>query len=552
MPCETGESIKWVDFYELGERLDLLQATLDIPPLARVNFASTSDEPWAIPGTQFVDWWQWFSVDVTGSAAAITASFLGDSTMNVYTFPSYATQLNNMSDSTTPELRFVSDADNCWCKTVFEVIPAAVSSGRRLHADGSQAASSQGCCQTIDVPEVGSNLDYDQNFIPAGWVANNLSATAAPGAPFFLDIPKCEGVADGCRLYFAENSPGSGNYELRGAGRRLTGKLTWVIRKAYMDKLAEAVDTITSLVGVRCGKLGVADYYGDGLCAEYAYTINTGCTAQVNESTRPDPHFGIYRLLLNYAWGSMPGVPGTLSTDDCLEDCYPWNPCGEEETCADGVKVYCQTLKDFETIVTKMEEGLGPWVNSVNYCCINPGVSLEVARAIGIIDDAGDENERNLSISISFQVGASSSQPSTWAVSNSSPSGSFASTGGVPHKTDCEAAGFDYGCDVYSVNVTWDHDVFVVSADNTVTTEVTVTGNFEGAPFGGNWKAVGSTYTTSFTPELVDEAFVSLGDFLDSSISVAMSVEPGVTGNGAADARVYLYYNIVFVPVFIP
>lgn len=333
--CIENERIEWAHFYEIGRKLDLAAATLRIPNY--IPLAALPDQAWLSPtAVAASDAYVYFtfaaSVVADPDGPLITGQYLAQG-ITPYALPDALPQL-----AVGESLYFVSDKDNCWCKTIFKVLP-----GPRLER---LDAAVMACCQTLNVPQIGARMGYGQNFIPAAYAVQwqRYKVPASPTAPATLtiDIPKCKGGPKDVRIYLTRsvlqsNPTRALYYDMTAARRKLPGTFVWPIKAAWLDSLWERL-----LMVIDCpntlGSSGTV--WRDSL----DHLVRVGCPvtlANVISTGQSQFHW--------------PSKPGCLTEEGCL----PWNSlCCSAEMCeTEGIKVYCETLHQLENIVDQLTEG---------------------------------------------------------------------------------------------------------------------------------------------------------------------------------------------------
>lgn len=379
MSCSEGAEIKWSDFYDVGVKIDDLADTLHTPGYERLD--SKDHTPWPLASTINDTFYMRFEVaggtdDGECAGCIITKRCMTEGAGAPYTFPDPV--LQNLADD--DNLFFVADSTECWCKYIFKVVKSEVSGEYTLKA----IDDTPECCTTLDVPEVGDPLCYNQHWIPAAYVKDwKYRNYSGPSRTFNVDACR-KPSAEQVQLYFTDGS-GPGIIALVAGERRVTGYFTWRIKAEWVDMLRSSLDFIGACAhsgGVHDSKLlqhghdlGSGDY-------EHLGCAGGWCDLWWNGFAQ---------------WGNDGEAPGCLASDT-TECCIPWEEsCCGGETCDSKNKVYCETLTQLNSILDNIDGVFYPWDEGGVNCpeCCNPACELSGVSAIEV--HGGDSRDFEIS-----------------------------------------------------------------------------------------------------------------------------------------------------------
>ena len=305
------------------------------------------DSPFSTTGPVAITLAQNFDVDAEG---IVTAAYLTAGLGSYAPWVPPEMWMRTLGEAT--DLIFVSDVDACWCKHMWRVIPNG--DGYTLEDTGS--AAEFGCCPSMAVPERGDPLGYDQQFIPAGWVARYRAGGVSTTREHTVDVPKCRLMSTGVQFKIAEIDD---IVRLTAAQREMKGQLTWVIRPAHFQVL---YDLIKSVVEGACGVK--ADVVKKHDTEEYLCEMAVPSMRDVIFSLEGE--FGGY------------SDPGCLEVEGCDNIKLPW----EESTCGGATceesaaqRVYCNTLEFLDALANSLVSMLNE-KDFTNAC----GLSCESTR----------------------------------------------------------------------------------------------------------------------------------------------------------------------------
>lgn len=343
--CAEGDPVKWS---HLRDVCGTIMAAASVLGVDVEDPRSQPESPFAATGPYDVTLAQNFDVD---EAAVVTAAYLTSGLGSYVPWDPPETWMHTLGEAT--DLIFVSEADACWCKHMWRVMPNG--DGYTLEDTGSSGVF--GCCPSIPVPVRGDTLDYSQNFIPAGWVDRYAkgSFTTVDDART-IDVPKCVLMQNG--VQFKEEKIDD-VLRLSAAQREVKGHLTWIIRPAHFQTL---YDLIKAVVADACGvKADTVKKYDT---EEYLCEMAVPTMRDIIFSLEGE--FGGY------------SDPGCLEVEGCDNIKLPWeeSTCGAE-TCEDSgaQKVYCNTLEFLDALANSLVNMLNE-KDFTNAC----GLSCESTR----------------------------------------------------------------------------------------------------------------------------------------------------------------------------
>jgi hypothetical protein len=344
MPTAGGQ-VLWSDLKAIGDAVDALATTLAIPSTDYLPLKNINDTPFPLSATVAASFgYRFFMTGSPGSMAItdhyiVTALGPGGST---YQMPN-ATLAQLASDG---YLYFVNTADGCWCKTIFLVNQQGTTTPNgekwRLEAVGGD----MGCCQTLDVPDVGDLLDSDQHFIPAAYITD-YTVVPFPGVtPQWVYGPRCQGDASDNVDYELVQNPAVGtqsNVQL--ATRQMSGYFTWPVKQDWLNWI---VGNINSILAICCGAK-----------ENSVKNRSTGNYVSVNCPVSFDDL--CYTLGVNHP--DFTGQPG------CITDAAGWfNGCGAGSGSCSGQLLYAATLVQLQQLITDMPGQLQPYQSTCPTC----------------------------------------------------------------------------------------------------------------------------------------------------------------------------------------
>lgn len=373
--CAAGGVIEWTEIYDLGQQTDEAAYMLNTPGYEPLS--QETRNPWPISSTIDATIWQRFTVNLNEDGGKRPSFFPGPTILgrlmaasdgSAFQLPNDPILKNMAEDG---NLFFISEEDGCWCKTLFQVVPAYIGGGDNNYTL-STAEDTRGCCQTMEVPMEGDLLEYAQNFIPAGWVVQRQKPTLEKTDNVVREvIPKCVGNEGGVIFEYTKNGEsnnGFTEYKLTAVQRELRGKFVWPIKREWFELLFNKISQI-----IECSNHSGARSRKIKIC---------GCT----EDETPEPNEGedcfvrsgcsvtfadLQRSLLDL-WGGNED-PGCLTS--CADNCLPWavGCCGGEQCDDSGLKVYCNTIQHLDSMIGKLQDIFHPWAESTQ-CpkCCNP------------------------------------------------------------------------------------------------------------------------------------------------------------------------------------
>lgn len=155
------------------------------------------------------------------------------------------------------KLFFVVEEDDCWCKTIFRVQPEG---GFYTLEKVKGTDPLYGCCMTREVPDIGEQLDTEQDIIPASFACawgdyDGVPTSLIPANPLYCNKCYPEVGSDGngdCVAVPANDKieyvfsipPPNGDpdaYVLERAGRPVTGYFTWPILDEHFEDLYQRI-----------------------------------------------------------------------------------------------------------------------------------------------------------------------------------------------------------------------------------------------------------------------------------------------------------------------
>lgn len=254
-----GQKIEWEHLHSLAARLDeIASVTLAAPDWPKI----TEDEDTPFPkattpkkGDELPEF-LWLHFELAPGTATVTDQYLAEQPGVVYSLPDQT--LQNLRDN--DNLFLVTEEDECWCTGIYQLLPreGATCGIREARMDGEEIEGRR-CCWSLTIPQVDDTLDDSQSVINHKLVEHwagrlvNLSGEVEPER--WLTRPTCEddeGEHGETVLKFSHVS--GRQYRLTGAARRFAPDyMTWPIRKAWMDRLVDAIDLLGGPYGYSGG-----------------------------------------------------------------------------------------------------------------------------------------------------------------------------------------------------------------------------------------------------------------------------------------------------------
>lgn len=333
MPCNPSSKVQWSHVHTLADSIDDLAATLGTPDYTPLR--ESEDMPFKFDN--LVEFSGAIRFQVAPGTTSVTDQHLSNGITQLMAY-SLDPVLRQMSEDNN--LYLVIEEDDCWCKSIFQV-------EMRGGAPSLKKVDELGCCQSLDIPQIGDSLDVGQHAVPATWAAY----MAAQGNQFTNSLWTVkfacvsETVLSGYRFESAEiGAP------LTDCTRQVVeAKFTWPIRRSFMIEMIDKLNYILD-----CANSGGAKF-------NTVRTSRSDPTKKLPEGCEISLCRAI--LNLNYVSSIVNSKPGCLLTGcEAGGLIYPWNTptCGGQNCPGEGPKVYCQTLLDLEKIIDFVRDSMRP------------------------------------------------------------------------------------------------------------------------------------------------------------------------------------------------
>lgn len=347
MSCSPGEPTEWSVVHALAAKVDALAVTLHTPGYSEL--LNMADKPFKFPSTIPIGTKSVCFRTNLGTASVIDQFLaIGLENPNAYQLPDETLETLALQDN----LYVIVGADGCHCKSIYKISQA---NPWKLEEITDQKMIN--CCQSIYVPQVGDELGYGQQFIPAGWMAYFVARGYNQG---YTEREKCYAVEGGAGFYF-EPSGADEAGAIVGAARQLDDcVLTWPVRATWMDDIWDALLAILQCAANDGSTGNVIDYVAADGDIHY---IDVGCHVSVSDI--------IMNLLHN---GDIEADPGCLTQGvdwDDTEPDLPWEQltCGGQSCDGNGPKFYCKTIDHMEAIIDFAAANIEPYSGRGSCCC---------------------------------------------------------------------------------------------------------------------------------------------------------------------------------------
>lgn len=252
------------------------------------------------------------------------------------------------------DLIAILEEDDCLCKTMWKVVPAAA--GYTLKAVENL---SDGCCPTLEVPAKGEVLKAGP-FIPSAALGRRLRS-----------VNGWRSTAT-CRLGGA-SMIGYTSGRVTGVQRQMQLRLSWVIRKAHFDRLeAEWHKVIYQAPGFTLRTpesfelslltFGCGSVLNLNLAAGVVPVVPAGAAgcvlAKMLHAWKTNRNSD---LAFESAWGTSPGCVSVADPTAAASWIKPWKtPTCAADACDSLQRVYCNTLQWMNNMVTMARRMLCP------------------------------------------------------------------------------------------------------------------------------------------------------------------------------------------------
>ena len=335
-----GDQITWGDFYSVAVNIDAMAATMNVSGYSKL--LENNDTPFPLDAVVPLSFSYRFDVVEGDGFPEITSHWMKASGGGGVPMPEPLASL-----AAAGHLYFRNDPDDCWCSTLFRVVPIG-SLYKLVEIDDTTDA---GCCQTLSVPDVGDLLDRTQKFIPSGYSAFYNPGIDVDSSESKLtdNVPRCVKDTEEGALFEFTKTEGN-HYDITGCERDMSGILTWPILSDWMTALTDAITTII-----------------DGSCGAYEESI------WVDGETDTYIEPGCFPDFEDLQWTLQQNDESVMDDAGCMGDSgsLPW----EETTCGGGycdngnLLVYKATLDQLNTIVSDLDGQLEPHSEECDNTC---------------------------------------------------------------------------------------------------------------------------------------------------------------------------------------
>jgi len=342
MSCSPGNEIKWADIYAISSRIDALAAAKATPDYARLG--DVPNMPFKFSSTQPFNGSIVFSLQA--GTTSVLSQYLGT---GIGTTAQYNADPVLQAIAGDGDLYLVLENDDCWCKTIFKVNLV----GSKLVLD--KADEPMCGCQTLRVPNVFDLLDYGQNIIQAGFMKLYAENGNQNDGSMWTEVAAC---TKGGRATFRFEDPDGGAY-LTHATRAIEGYFTWPIRKKYMDEMVTKFKHILACANSGGAERDKIRVYDPSNPSDVTY-LQEGCEVTLCGLVADGKARGaISEFHPGCIWEGC-CTPSECDTSPTNMPQLPWEvqTCGANMCDSKGIRVYCKTLIDFETLIAAAETGL--------------------------------------------------------------------------------------------------------------------------------------------------------------------------------------------------
>jgi hypothetical protein len=341
--CLSGDPVKWDHLRTIMQRIKTAATTLGWAD----QYSSPLDEvhsPYSIPWPISMELYQTFEVDHDNTVTAAYLTEEGEST-DPWTPTNYVADAAEAGD-----LVLVADADGCWCKSMWLVVPGSNGGFTLKETSG----SSMGCCQTLKVPNVGDVLDEEQYWVTREVLESNPDER-------WHEADRCTSGPGGL-LY-----KGDAYHQLQTVQRKVSGNLTLIIRKAHFEQILTEVKQLAQTSG---HLRPIFEIGWSATCALYA-DICTG--SELVPPTGATMEQWLFDLTNNMVGGLAghsydPALfedPGCTASYNSCGDAHvllrPWEtPTCSADVCGEGLKLYCNTMLWLYAVADIIDEIICP------------------------------------------------------------------------------------------------------------------------------------------------------------------------------------------------
>lgn len=253
----SEDTITWEQWYKLSQDLDeVARVTLQSPNWS--SLAEDDDTPFSQP-TVFdqergLPDYVFIEFALQPGTSKVTDQYLASNPGEPFNMPS---SLNRLLQRNL--LMLVTKADICWCNSVFRLVNRPLG-GCYVQSTDDQDSSGdkKRCCWSLHIPQIGDNLDEDQEVIPwqyvERWTGGEVPLQGQTAETVRLVRPACT-TKDGDpmgevwwtfkKVPNPEENERTRRYRLTHVARRLTANyISWPIKVEWMDKIVAKIDQL--------------------------------------------------------------------------------------------------------------------------------------------------------------------------------------------------------------------------------------------------------------------------------------------------------------------
>ena len=348
MNCSPGDKVDWSDLRDIAEQVDNMAVVQNATfPEALLDMTSP---PFTLTGP-VVEANIAIRFEVNSSLIVTKRVLTVDKSSTVpYALIQELEELEAAGD-----LYFLSDADECWCRTLFKVIEDVPDSYEFVLEE---VPHEMGCCQSLFMPRIGDALDFDQNIIPASWAAYYAEYGNPEEGVLRQTGKRCElDPGENVAYEFASTAAEA---PLAAATRQLSGRFVWSFKASYFQLIYDRIEDLVSNCDYTNGARTDTVLPEGGTVPGF---LPTGCVPSICDY--------LYTLGTESLLEENPG---------CLIDAcqLPWEDatcegvrCDSENTgtTTKGYKIYCETMLQLQTAVNEVSNYLQAYNASSNGDC---------------------------------------------------------------------------------------------------------------------------------------------------------------------------------------